>query len=261
MHKIVLKYYIFDWDDNILHMPTIIHMVYNGVSKDITTAQFAKIKNKPGWVRRYDFIDEFMDKGPRGNDAFITDIKDAIERKSFGPCWNTFINAIINGEIFLIVTARGHSSNTLKSAVRNIIYDQLTKQQLRKMYKNVLYLAGLYHTERPNISNFVDVYLDYCDFIGVSSPDFENKFGLSKEKTEYAKELIVRSFIDKINENNSKIGYKITIGFSDDDKDNIRQISNFIQNKSNWENIVSFSVYDTSNPKKIKKKTLYEFKI
>lgn len=235
-------------------------MTHNGVPKDITTRQFAKVKNKPEWGRGERFVEELRDNGPRGSGAFLSDAKISINNKSFGPCWKTFLDTIINGEIFLIVTARGHSSEVIKSAVRYIIDTQLTKQQLRTMYKNVLYLAGLYHGKRPNISTFIDVYLSYCDFMGANSPDFEHKFNLPTETTdtEYSKEIIVRSFIDKINDNNREIGYKIMIGFSDDDKGNIKRITDFINQKDNWENIVSFRIYDTSNPNKIKKKILYE---
>ena len=45
-----LKYYIFDWDDNILHMPTYIHLerrLANGswVPHLVSTALFAVIRN------------------------------------------------------------------------------------------------------------------------------------------------------------------------------------------------------------------------
>ncbi len=45
-----LKYYIFDWDDNILHMPTNIHLERrneddNWVPHSVSTAVFSVIRN------------------------------------------------------------------------------------------------------------------------------------------------------------------------------------------------------------------------
>jgi len=38
-----------------------------------------------------------------------------------GPAWNDFVEAVNNGSIFSIITARGHTPSILKNAVYNLI--------------------------------------------------------------------------------------------------------------------------------------------
>jgi hypothetical protein len=250
---------MFDWDDNILHMPTPIHMIHNGVSTDVFPSQFAKIRRSTEWVGSDNAYDEFRDVGPRGINAFPEDMKTAIGLKRYGPCWDMFIEVLVNAEIFLIVTARGHSSKILKESVRYIIDTVLTQEQKLTMTHNIMYLLGLFKDNKVSQDMLIEVYLNYCVFMGIYSDDFEKEYGyVPKENNpEYSKELVIKSFINLINQDNQKLGYKITVGFSDDDKGNIKQIKNFLKH-SEWESVIGMYIYDTSNPKKIKKTTLLD---
>ena len=49
MQNIDLKYYMFDWDDNILFMPTLIRMQHNGAAENVTTEEFALVRNDPSY--------------------------------------------------------------------------------------------------------------------------------------------------------------------------------------------------------------------
>lgn len=255
----ILKYYMFDFDNNILHMPTPIHMIYSGTPISILPGEFAKIRALPEWIPGDNAFDEFRDYGPRGVNAFPEDVKFSINMELYGPCWESFVNVLINAEIFLIVTARGHSSQTLKSTIRYIIDTVLTDEQKITMTHNIMYLLGIFKDNKVNRDELIDAYLNYCVFMGIYSEDFVNEYGYTPKENspEYSKELVIKSFINLINQHNQKLGYKVMVGFSDDDKGNIKQIKNFLK-KSDWDTVVGMYVYDTSNPKKIKKTTIKE---
>jgi len=130
-------FYIYDWDDNILFMPTKIFLdkMENGkwVHKKVSTSKFRDIrhhidnynKKKCGssdsaykWRFRDNDIkksvSEFRDWGKRGSVAFYLDVKKAVERKNFGPSYNNFIHTLVNARIFLICTARGHEPSSIR---------------------------------------------------------------------------------------------------------------------------------------------------
>ena len=74
-----LLYYAFDWDDNILNMPTKIHMDHlvdgEWVPTQVSTAEFAEVRNdKTNWRINYDnaFV-EFRDQGERGDKGPLGD--------------------------------------------------------------------------------------------------------------------------------------------------------------------------------------------
>ena len=82
-----LHYWAFDWDDNILHMPTTILMEQKVSDKwlpvEVSTAEFAKVRNdKENYRLRNDdptlAFSQFKDTGPRGKSAFLEDVKKAL---------------------------------------------------------------------------------------------------------------------------------------------------------------------------------------
>ena len=110
-----LLYYAFDWDDNILNMTTPIHMekLINGqwVQIDVSTAEFSEIRNdKENWRIPSDLaFSEFRDNGPRGENAFLEDVKSSISMNKFGPAWNDFIKCLSNGCLFAKIKVRGQN--------------------------------------------------------------------------------------------------------------------------------------------------------
>jgi len=69
-----------------------------------------------------------------GDEQFKVDVFKAKK----GPVWNDFVEAINNGSIFSIITARGHSPQTLRDAVYNMIvmnFDGIDRKQLLKNLK------------------------------------------------------------------------------------------------------------------------------
>ena len=112
-----LKYYIFDWDDNILHMPTRIHLerrLQDGswVPHLVSTSLFAVIRNdtvnyrppEGDWKKAFC---EFRDFAEDDESMFLKDARAAIDHLLKGetappPSFNTFKKSLIEGRIFAI---------------------------------------------------------------------------------------------------------------------------------------------------------------
>jgi hypothetical protein len=265
-----LLYYAFDWDDNILNMPTKIHMdhLVNGewVPTEVSTAEFAEVRNdKDNWRIDYNvaFI-EFRDQGERGDNAFLEDTKTAISQGKLGPAWDDFIECLSNGSIFAIITARGHESGPMRKGIEWIIDNVLTEDQIYQMYNQLVkysYIFGETNVEyerilrgQPSQNKLVKLYLDSCEYVGVSSPSR----GGSPDNPEKAKEDALLDFKAKVNDYAKNVGISAKIGFSDDDLKNVKHIEDLIDSLRNeqFPNIVEFVVKGTKDPKNITKKVL-----
>jgi hypothetical protein len=249
-----LHYWAFDWDDNILHMPTTILMDQKVGDKwlpvEVSTAEFAKVRNdKENYRLRNDnpteAFSQFRDTGPRGKSAFLEDVKKALSSNQKGPVWNNFITCLSDGAIFAIVTARGHEPETIKEAVEFVIDNHLSEDEKFLMYSNCLKHAYLFSDRevdsydripKGQISKtpLIQSWLSSCNFYGVSSDSFAQEFGsASASNPEKAKELALDKFVDKCNDFAMKIGAKsVSIGFSDDDPKNVEHVRVFFKEKS-----------------------------
>ena len=273
-----LLYYAFDWDDNILNMPTVIHMEkrdgdsWNPI--DISTAEFAEVRgDSENWrVINNDpseAFSNFRDNGPMGESIFTEDTKKAISSGSFGPAWDDFIECLSNGSLFAIITARGHESGPMRKGVEWIIDNVLTEEQLYQMYNQVMKYAYFFGVDKeesskilkgqPSQNELIKVYLDNCDFVGVSSPSK----GGSPSNPEKAKEDVFLEFTEKVNEfinqlnSNSGDHWVAKLGFSDDDNKNKEHMEHVIElNHERFPNIVSFVVKGTKDPLNITKKVV-----
>jgi hypothetical protein len=250
-NSLILKYMIFDIDDNLLHMSTPIHidMLINGkwIPKDIFPDEFAKIRKEKGWRCRNNnselTFQEFSDVGPRGNKAFLEDTKLAVLNGNFGPSFNDFINTLIHGNIFLIITARGHEPETMKKFVKWIIYHHMTQEQREKMKTNLKKFQKLFNSDDESIQ----AYLNTCEFIGVMSEYFKTKFQIEfKGDVEYGKEISIDSFLSRLEKFATQVEAKLKIGFSDDDKNTIKHMTNFFREKV-LDVATNYYIFDTSD--------------
>ena len=270
-----LSYYSFDWDDNILHMSTPIHMdkLVEGIWQplSVSPAEFAIVRNDINYRNRdnnpYKAYEEFRDMGPRGNQSFLLDVKTAIQDSKFGPSWDKFIQCLVEGSIFALVTARGHEYQTLKNGVKYIIDNCLTKEQGDLMYKNCHKFLTYFENktmvrENTNLSNtnLINYYLDKCKFYGVGFPfstSFNNEFKLDPSiKIEEAKKIALEKFLNICNNYGLKSKKYVSVGFSDDDKKNVEHVKKFFEFKSTIYEHMKLNVYDTSN--KVSHKTRFE---
>lgn len=261
LHKKELLYYSFDWDDNILHMDTAIHMEKLVSEKwepiDISTEEFAKIRHDKVNYRLLNdnpntAFCEFGDKGNRGSTAFLEDVKNSIAKGGFAPSWSKFIDCVVSGSLFSIITARGHEPESIKNAVRWIIETQLTTEQQGTLITNLLEFHKEFKNE-PN-TQIIEDYLDFNFYFGVSSDTFTKRFeselnsnttAMSPEK---AKEIALKFFIEKAHKYGEMINAKVSVGFSDDDSKNLEHIENLMRGELSLKYPLStLMIYDTSD--------------
>lgn len=273
-NKGTLLYYAFDWDDNILKMPTeIIVQTNDGEEVGMTTADFAVYRSKIG---KEDFeykgknIISFAEEPFRNfrdtmdPDIFKKDVTKALEMKSYAPAWNDFIECLTNGSVFAIITARGHEVEGMRKGVEYVI-DTLSQEDKSKMHDSLLMFLHLFDKSRDNedsyesLSNFskselVQDYLDLCHFVGVSAPSR----GGSPDNPEAAKEDALRIFISDINGYAQKIGFTAKVGFSDDDPGNVKHMTHVLSSadldhEKLWPFVDEFIIKDTNKPENILK--------
>ena len=273
-----LHYFAFDWDDNILHMPTKI-LMDKKVGEDwnpesVSTSKFAEVRNdKENWRLRNnnptEAFSEFRDSGVRGDNAFIEDVKIAMKENKLGPSWDAFVKCLSEGALFAIITARGHEPDSLRRGVEYVMDEVLTKmpsinpgyslademfQHLKKYdYVFGLGVSGedLQLKGKPSQNTLVMSYLDHCAFYGVSSDSFAKEFGqASAQNPEVAKEIALNRFIEKCNEFGQSVGAKtVSVGFSDDDPKNVEHVEKFFKEKSQLLGAgVKLSLYKTTDP-------------
>ncbi|MBQ4440216.1 MAG: hypothetical protein II909_03655 [Kiritimatiellae bacterium] len=272
------KYYIFDWDDNILHMPTKIRMEErqpDGSWKlvEMSTAKFAVVRTDTENYRApsdggWDAAFKYFADAPDAN-YFLCDTIEALERiehgEKPGPSYLALKKTLREGRLFAIVTARGHSPKTLELAVRVFIKYALTDLEREEMMSN---LRG-YRKHFDHVDKFgtdaeeLDYYLSMCHYSGVMGGRFfdrvkEDPLYLAKIKEnpsarfpELAKEYAIRDFVEHVFhtlKRNGMSGKPVSIGFSDDDKDNVKTISRYIERElgRRFEGF-KFVVYDTSD--------------
>ena len=273
------KYYIFDWDDNILHMPTKIkmeHLEANGVWKpvEVSTSTFAVVRTDvahyraPGGVWANAFVN-FEDSPERDN--FIEDTLDALQRvergEKPGPSYNALKKTLREGRIFAIVTARGHSPETIEKAVRLFIRYALNDEERAEMMSNLrgyrAVIDGVGDGEFGTDAEELDYYLSMCRYSAVTYAGFKERMthdpiyqeklatATTAAKPELAKEFAIRDFVEHIFHmirRNGTAGRPVSIGFSDDDKGNVKTVSSYIKEElsKRFEGI-KFVVYDTSD--------------
>ena len=228
-----LKYYAFDWDDNIMSMPTKIMVLdENGEEVGMSTEDFAEYRSKIGkepfkyngrTIIGLDYTTAFRNFRTDGDEQFKVDVFDAEK----GPVWNDFVEAINNGSIFAIITARGHSPQTIKDAVYNMIVMDFGGIDKKQLIKNLKKFRNFMNMDKLSDRELIINYLDMCKFYpvsygaGVESNPEEAKVDAMREFVTYVKqlseELNQRAKIKNLVTNN----FIPSIGFSDDDLKNV----------------------------------------
>lgn len=276
-----LKYYIFDWDDNILHMPTRIHLEHLGddgkwAPATVSTSLFAVVRNdtahyrapaEGGWAAAFR---EFQDEPATGNGRqFLEDTRTALLRVAGGerpgPSFQTLRKTLREGRIFAIVTARGHAPATIEKAVRLFIDLALTPADREEMMASLRgYRAWLdKKTEFGTDAEELDYYLSMCRYHAVTNPGFKEMMAAdprfqarlagagTARRPEMAKEFAIRDFVEHVFhmlERTGGLGRPIAVGFSDDDEGNVRSVSDYIRAElSRRFPGIKFVVYDTGD--------------
>ncbi len=267
-----LKYYIFDWDDNILHMPTTIVLEKRDAHgtwhpQEMNTAMFALIRHDtenyrpPGgdWERAFA---NFRDLHDREESSFLTDTREALQPIIDGtanvpPSFRVFRQALVEGRLFAIVTARGHKPQSIRMAVEYFIANVLDKHERCEMLANLRAYREAFGEAHVSDEQTLDDYLSLNRYHGISSPEFKTTIlghesaTSGAENPEQAKQHAIKDFVDHVLDiaNGGRLDRKISVGFSDDDIRNIEAAREFIEKKLALDYpYVTFILYDTSDP-------------
>jgi len=234
-----MKYYAFDWDDNILMMPTqIIVQTEDGKEVGMSTEDFAEYRGVLG-KEPFDYKGEtivgyaenpYRNFTTEGDSQFIVDAMVA----ETGPSWDDFVEAINGGSIFSIITARGHTPSVLKDAVYNMImtnHKGISKEELISNLKKFRDISG---EDEMTDDDIVEAYLDLLKFHPVTygegsaaNPE-EGKIKALRNFISYVKDMAGKLNQRAFFKNDIKNNFVPMIGFSDDDPGNIESIKNFL---------------------------------
>ena len=252
-----MKYYAFDWDDNLMYMPTKIYLKdEDGNSVGMSTEDFAEYRSEIGKEPfEYEghtivgFDDEpFRNFRVTGDKQFLTDAMKA----PTGPAWDDFVEAVNNGSIFAIVTARGHTPSVLKNATYSLIKKNKHGLNQQELVKNLRKYRDIADEEDMSDDELIKTYLEMCKWHPVSfgedsaaNPE-ELKVSAMKQFMEY-----VINLSQKLQEKaylKNKISNYFTpyIGFSDDDLKNVQAMKKHFDNES------GLDIYHTGGGKKTK---------
>jgi hypothetical protein len=242
------KYYAFDWDDNLLFMPTSIILLSDKDDEvPMSTEDFAEHRQQIGkepfnykGTAIVDFApNPFRNFRSEGDKRFVLDSMLAQP----GPSWNDFVECINGGSIFAIITARGHNPKTLREAVYNLIMSNhlgINSKVLSANLKRYRNLGSDVNVEGKPITtltkNELNEYLNLCRFEPVTFGDGD------ASNPEEGKIKAMRNFISYCKEMAQEIGEKAffkndivnneiepIIGFSDDDERNIEKMKGFLE--------------------------------
>jgi hypothetical protein len=241
-----MKYYAFDWDDNVVHMPTkIVLKNEDGDDIGMSTDDFAEYRHQIG-KEPFNYKGEtivgyseepFKNFQTPGDKDFLIDAM----RAKLGPAFDDFREAINNGSIFSIITARGHNPNTLKEAVYNYIISGFNGIDKDELVKNLRKYRDINDDEDMSDDELIKTYLNmnryhpvsYNDPEGAANPE-EAKVRAMEKFVEYIKEMsydLDKKVYLKKDVSNNFIPTKPTIGFSDDDIRNVEVMKKHFKDK------------------------------
>jgi hypothetical protein len=267
------KYYIFDWDDNILHMPTKIYLekkTKNGqwTEQTVSTALFSLIRNDTENYRPpqddWDLaFRDFQDYENEKESGFLKDTRAALTRvlsgaEKPGPSFMSLKETLVEGRLFAIVTARGHESTTIRQAVQMFIDMALTPSEHETMLANLRGYRAAFDksSEFESDADELEYYLSLNRYHAVTNPRFKkwlNSVVGDEEGQEQSKQFAIRDFVEHIirlmSRSDKGLGHRsISVGFSDDDAANVRAVENYIRHElSRHFPSVKFVIYDTSD--------------
>jgi hypothetical protein len=241
--KPTMKYYAFDWDDNLMYMPTKIYLKSDkGKVVGMSTEDFAEYRSEIGKKPfKYegntivDFDDDaFRDFRVSGDKKFMTDAMTA----QVGPAWSDFVEAVNNGSIFAIITARGHTPSVLKDTIHNLINKNKYGLNKKEIVKNLRKYRDITDEEDLTDDELIETYLEMCKYHPVSfgegsaaNPE-ELKVSAMKQFMEYVKNLSHRLQEKAYFKNKISNYFTPYIGFSDDDLKNVQAMKKHFDDES-----------------------------
>jgi hypothetical protein len=252
-----MKYYAFDWDDNLMYMPTSIRLTDDeGNTVGMTTSDFAEYRDlvgkEPFEYEGHTIVgpakDAYVEFGVTYDKQFLIDAM----KSPTGPAWSDFVEAVNNGSIFAIITARGHTPSILKQAVYNLIQKNMHGLNKEELVKNLRKYRDISDEEDLTDNELIKVYLGMCKWHPVSYGEG------SAAKPEKLKVSAMGQFKDYVYDLSRRLQEKAYmknrisnyftpyIGFSDDDLKNVESM------KKDFDDDSGINIYYTGGGNKTK---------
>lgn len=245
------KVYMFDWDHNLVTMPSFISMERydhdkgEWVEEDVNADKFKDVRDLPEY-RLSTKVDNPYECF-RSDRMFINDVYDVIDKwpDSKGPSFDKLKKCVLDGDDFCIITARGHTPFVFRIALLMLIHQTFTNEEKEKVSDQI---GG------------IGRYLQNQEILPVSSEYSIKKTRVNEEDTiPYKKRVAFRQYIKEKQEelDNLKMFTHLSFGFSDDDEKNINIVKELIEDELKEHHPEShFVLYDTSNPDEVIKSKL-----
>jgi len=264
-----LLYYAFDWDDNILHMPTEIFLSNDkGEEVGMSTQDFAEYRSIIG-VENFEYNGQVITGYAKDSfryfrdevepKIFVKDVEKAINNRMFAKSYDKFKKCLTTGSLFSIITARGHesgpnnNSGPMREGVEFII-SKFSPTERASMMDHLKMYSHLFNQPIKSDDDLINDYLDQCQFIGVSAPSRGGK----PDNPEKSKEDAFLEFVKKCDNyakeleedfNKSGENWKVVakVGFSDDDPGNVGHMDEVLKELHNetYSNVKEFYLFDT----------------
>lgn len=238
--EIPMKTYAFDWDDNLMYMPTKIYLLDDdGEEVGMGTEDFAEHRTQIG-KEPFDYEgftivnfapNPFRDFKETGDGKFLKDVMSA--KLATDAAWPDFVEAINNGSLFSIITARGHRPSTLMLGVKKLIDSNrggIDSDLLYDSLKRMRINAGENPSDKETeIMKYLKMNRYYPVSYGEGSatnPEEAKIAAMNKFKNyvqAQAQKLNMR--LSKNVENEIRNKFVPMVGFSDDDLRNIQAMS------------------------------------
>jgi hypothetical protein len=216
-----LSFYFFDFDDNIMFLstPILIRNTSTKRSKKVTTTEFAGIRmvlGQPGQWQPFEVFDgtysHFRDippdkLKPGQEQYFVRDLAKAVSAPTKAwqaPSWPLFVHACEKQRPVAIITARGHSRETLQAGIRLLADRKLIPREPN-------YLA-VYPVGHPQV---IDELMG-----SLTDPAERTRIGASKDSTSDLKRLAIRQAVETaLHVYGAEPEHRF--GMSDDDPQNV----------------------------------------
>lgn len=241
------SFYFFDFDDNVAFLATPIFLFERRTKREIkvSSGEYAKIHRsigETGPYENYELIDHdqtgsfrsFRDRDMNALDRllgrkqmFVQDLAAVLgfpDVEWKGPSWSCFYHAALNKRPMSVITARGHSPETIKDGIR-------------------LFVDRQYLPHEPN----------YLSIFPVTHPSIRVELGCTDGSTSVAalKKAAIRASVKRAVEIYGKSDFH-RFGMSDDDPHNIELITQEMRALKAEHPAMSFFVIETQEGRFVK---------
>jgi len=232
-----MKYYAFDWDDNLMYMPTkIIVKDDKGNEVGMGTEDFAEhridIGKNPFEYKGKTIVgfaeNPFRNFRVEGDKNFLLSTMLA----KTGPAWDDFVECINGGSVFAIITARGHNPKTIALGVKKLIDGNMHGISKKELLWNLRKYNDIVK-QNPKVSDesLIDFYVFKLNKYypvtfgeGSAQNPEEGKVKAMREFQQYVKKISGLLNSEPYLKNDVSNNFIPTIGFSDDDLRNLEKM-------------------------------------